>query len=142
MAGSANAPATGASRTWTEEDKAEAVARVASGESVHAVARALSVQPSTVRQWRARLGADPLKNDPDFRALTLHYLQESLQAGERILGQTRNPAWLDKQSAGELAVFLGVVFDKAARILAALPGDGEPLGDQVDTRAPGLPAPG
>ena len=138
MAGRSSA----APRSWTEEEKAEAVARVSLGESVHSVARALGVQPSTLRQWRARLGADPQKNDPDFRALTLHYLQESLQAGERILGQTRNQAWLDKQPAGELAVFLGVVFDKAARILAALPGDGGPLGDQVDTGAPGLPAPG
>lgn len=135
-AGKAKAP-----RTWTEEEKAEAVARLASGESVHSVARSLDVQPSTLRQWRARLGADPQKNDPDFRALTLHYLHESLEAGERILGQTRNQAWLDKQPAGELAVFLGVVFDKAARILEALPGDGEPVGHQVGAGAPRLPAP-
>jgi transposase-like protein len=116
---------------WTEAEKAEAVARVSAGESVHAVARSLGTQPSTVRDWRVRLGADPQKKDPDFRALVLRYLKESLEAGERVLGQTRNQAWLDKQPAGELAVFLGVVFDKAARILAALPGQSPP----------GLPAP-
>lgn len=119
-------------RVFTDDERATALARLAAGESVHGVARALGIEPSTLRAWRARAGGDPLKKDPDFRALVLHYLQESLEAGERILGQTRNQAWLDKQPAGELAVFLGVVFDKAARILEALPGEGA---------GPALPSP-
>jgi hypothetical protein len=123
-------------RDYTDAERAGAVARVVAGESVHAVARSVGAQPSTVRAWRARAGGDPQKTDPDYRALVLHYLQESLAAGERVLGQTRNQAWLDKQPAGELAVFLGVVLDKVVRLLdglaaaerppapAALPGGG------------------
>ena len=132
---------------FTDEQRAAAVSRLLEGEAVKAVARDYGVQPSTVRGWRAKLGADPRKEqhaeaEVDFRKLTLRYLEHSLAAGERVLGQTEDKDWLGKQSAADLAVFLGVVFDKAARVLAAL-GDGGAAGsDQVDTRSPGLPAPG
>jgi transposase-like protein len=101
---------------------------LASGESVHAVARSLGVQPSTLRAWRKRLGADPLKEaegEPDFRALVLHFAVEGLAAGERILGLTRDEVWLKEQRAGEVATLLGVTFDKVARVLAALPSPGD-----------------
>jgi transposase-like protein len=129
-------------RVFTDEQKAAAVARVLSGDAVLKVAKDVGVSPSTIRLWRAQQGGDPKTNDPDYRAMTLSYLGESLAAGERILRQTADAEWMGKQSAGELGVFLGIVFDKAARILAAL-GDGGAAGsDQVDTRSPGLPAPG
>lgn len=128
-------------RLWTEDEKAQAVARLQAGESVHAVARSLGVQPSTLRNWRSRLGADPLKaaeGEPDFRALVLHFAVEGLAAGERILGLTRDEAWLKEQRAGEVATLLGVTFDKVARVLAALPTAGDAgWSDAVDT-APGL----
>lgn len=137
-------------RQHPEATKAQAVADLLAGESVHATARRYGTSEATIRRWREQAGLaappaapqNPL-GEPDFRALTLHYLEESLAAGERILKQTENPAWLAEQRAGELAVFLGVVFDKAARILGAL-ADGQPGpgSDQVDTGAPGLPAPG
>jgi len=132
-----------------QDIKGQALAELMAGASVHGVAKKLGVDPATVRRWRAQAGVypegapqNPLAHEPDFRALTLHYLQESLAAGERILKQTENPAWLAEQRAGELAVFLGVVFDKAARILGAL-ADGEsgPGSDQVDTGRPRLAPP-
>jgi Homeodomain-like domain len=141
-----------------QDIKAQALADILAGASVHGVAKRLGVSPATIRRWRGQAelgatapsqvpygqGANPqnVLDEPDFRGLTLHFLQESLSAGERILRQTADPAWLAQQRAGELAVFYGVVFDKAARILGALaderPGGG---GDQMDTGTPGLPAP-
>ena len=132
-----------------QDIKAQALAEIMAGASVHGVAKRLGVSPATIRRWRVAAGTypdgdpqNPLAQEPDFRALTLHFLQESLSAGERILRQTADPAWLAQQRAGELAVFYGVVFDKAARILGALaderPGAGS---DQVDTGPAGLPAP-
>ena len=136
-------------KEYTLDDKARALADLAAGESVHAVARKHACSPATLRRWREQAHPatghpqNALASEPDFRALTLHYLEESLAAGERILKQTESPAWLAEQRAGELAVLLGVIFDKAARILGAL-ADGQPGpgSDQVDAGAPGLPAPG
>lgn len=114
-------------RFFSDEEKAEAIARIKAGESVHAVARSLAVQPSTVRQWRAKFHpeADP-QQEKDYAALVLRHLELGLAAAERILSQTGDAAWLGKQSAGELATFYGVIFDKQARILAALPSQYDP----------------
>jgi transposase-like protein len=117
-------------RVFPDEVKAQAVARIAAGESVHRVARELRVQPATLRGWRTRLalavlGADPQKKaeDPDYRELVLAHLRKGLEASERVLDQTRDAGWLKQQSAEGLAHFYGVVFDKIARIVAALPVD-------------------
>jgi len=111
---------------YGDDVRARVLADLAAGESVSAVARTHGLTRATVLKWRALSTPQQQPLDPDFRALVLHYLQESLEAGERILGQTRDPQWLGRQNAGDLAVFMGVAFDKAARILAALPADAPP----------------
>jgi hypothetical protein len=63
--------------------------------------------------------------EPDFRALVLRHLERQLESAGLILAQVRDPAWLGRQSAADLAALYGVVFDRAARILAALPAETE-----------------
>lgn len=126
-------------KSWTDAEKAAAVARVLAGESVHGVAKALGVSTSTVRLWRAKGGfdpdatrSDPETNGPDYRGLILRHMELGLAAAERILAQTQDAVWLGKQSAGELAVFYGVVFDKIARVASALPAGRDAEPDAVD----------
>jgi hypothetical protein len=77
-----------------------------------------------VPQEHAPSPAEP--RDPDFRALVLGLLEAQLRAADRILAQTRDPAWLGRQSAAELALLYGVLFEKSARILGALPTGDDP----------------
>jgi len=92
---------------------------VLAGESVSAVARSLDVGTATIRLWRAQAGGDPQKS-PDYTKMVLAHLERAFVALDHILDQAAEPGWLAKQSADHLATFYGVVFDKQARVLAAL----------------------
>lgn len=116
-------------RSFSDPEKALAVARVVAGESVYGVAKSLGVDPSVVRAWRARLEVTH-EQRKDYGALVLRHLELGFAAAERILAQTADSAWLGKQPANDLAVFYGVVFDKLARILSALPAGRAALEDQ------------
>lgn len=113
------------------------------GDAVHKVAADLGVSPSSVRLWRAQAGGDPKTKNTDYSAVVLEHLELAFVALDHILRQTHDPVWLGKQSAAELATLYGVVFDKQARVLAAIrtPGD-EPDGvgpDAVDAGPARLP---
>jgi transposase-like protein len=101
------------------------VAAVAGGASVLGTSKRFGVSPATIRRWRSDAGLSPTAGDQqtqtDYAALVLRHLELGLAAAERILEQTQDKGWLGEQSAGELATLYGVIFDKQARILSALP---------------------
>ncbi len=115
------------------EKKAAALAALASGESVRAVAQRLGLSRTTVAMWRDAAGL----NEP---AAVVHEKRQAL--GEQVyeliedsirtlrvqLRVAADESWLKQQSAGELAVFHGVIADKTVRLLASL----RPTSDDVE----------
>jgi len=104
--------------------RAEAVAAVLAGQALTEVARRYGLSKQTVNEW---VQADPrtVRTDHQARAaqitdrlfdiLNVHLdtLSAQLQAATR-------PAWLEKQSAAELAALVAVERDTTLRLLAGL----------------------
>jgi transposase-like protein len=119
----------GKSRAVDAETKASAVADVVSGESVSATAAKYGVSRTAVAKWRDQAGLNTLHASPQNQRqqwvdLITDLTRANLDALSAISRHCQDPAWLGKQRAGELAILYGVQFDKLARLVAALAGDG------------------
>lgn len=100
--------------------KARALASLLAGDTPRHVSEDLGIPFETVKSWRRRLKRGELQLvAPQKRAGDL--LGESVEAslGAMISQSERvaDPEWLRQQSAGELAVLHGVMFDKTLRVL-------------------------
>lgn len=117
----------------SEEVKAQAMAALLAGQSVRQVAKAYKLPLGTVKQWRRidvpnpeRAAATAAQRER-VGDLILDNLTALLTATKAIIERvSQNEKWTTEQSASELAVFVGVLYDKAIRIAEALP---EPDGD-------------
>jgi hypothetical protein len=131
--------------------RAAAIADLLSGDPPVEVAERYGLDPSKVRVWKKRYvtgvtdspthvtsdvtPADVAPGDlvpvpQQIGALILDLLRAKLQASQAIAAAATNPAWLDRQSAADLAV-LGEYLDRSAFAL----GDrlaGQPGGDRTD----------
>jgi transposase-like protein len=101
------------------ETKAQVLADLLTGETVHGAARHAGVSRPAVRRLRALLAEDDdgarRGIDPLLEALVSASL-ETLIAQAR---QARDPAWVLAQSPRELARFTGMLHDRVFRMLAA-----------------------
>src|SRR5262252_6612680 len=116
---------------YSAETRAQVLSELTAGATIASL-----VARHKIVNWRNQASpqTNPIQSDPDFRALTLKHLEEILVALGRVTAQAADAQWLGRQSAHDLAIFYGVLFDKGARILAALPaGDG--------SEPPALPVP-
>jgi transposase-like protein len=102
--------------------KAAALAALATGESLHSVARRFGISRPTLRRWRGSVPlvarAVPQKKE-QIGAQLCGFLEESIETLTTQARAVRDDAWLRRQSAADLAVLHGVMFDKTARLLAA-----------------------
>lgn len=127
----------------TPETKAAALADLESGESLNATARKYGVSRAAVRQWRDRAGIgapvspQETRTKDELLGLVIEHTRANLAALAAIAQHCQDKAWLNKQSAHDLAYLYGITFDKAARLLASLAGDG---GAEPESRRPGLGA--
>ncbi len=111
-------------RTYEPAVKAAALAELATGASVAATARKFRIGRSTLAAWRdaADLPAPtPARQQKraDLGEQLYDYLEESIATLVAQLRFARDPDWLARQNAADLAVFMGVAADKATRLLAA-----------------------
>jgi transposase-like protein len=141
--------------TVSPEIKAAALADLLDGDTPAEVAARYRLNRNTVKSWASRLDADAPGMHPDappyastdapedlpvavpalasshsIGALILDLLRAKLQASQAIATAAKNPAWLDRQSAADLAT-LGEYLDRSAFAL----GDrlaGQPGGDRSD----------
>lgn len=142
-----------------EREKLQALVDLKAGESVHGIARRLGVAASSVRRWRDQALAmgetfpppsapdgspgDPQKGRPWSSPLPPEevdrrlaaYMAEALEALHVQITLLADREWLEEQSADDVAVAHGVVFDKLARLAA---GTAEGAGGPV--LPPGRPA--
>ncbi len=109
---------------YSEAIKAAALADLATGASVSATARKHKVGRSTLTAWRdtthmPQLTPDGQQKRADIGEQLYGYLEESITTLVAQLRFARDPNWLARQNAADLAVFMGVTADKATRLLAA-----------------------
>jgi transposase-like protein len=114
-----------ARRSYDAETKAAAMAALLAGQSIGQVADAYNIPEATIKSWKARTPdatVDPQKR-VELGELISDYLRETLVTLKAQAVHFRDPAWLAKQPASELAVLHGVQTDKAIRLLSALDAD-------------------
>lgn len=131
----------------SEQVRAQAMAALLSGQSVSQVAREYKLPLGTVKTWRREYIPNPEHRVATeaqrerIGDLILDNLEALLTATRGIVENvSTDPAWVKRQTASELAVFVGVLYDKAIKIAAALPApDGD--GAAGDVLAAGAPEP-
>jgi transposase-like protein len=99
--------------------KAAVMAALLAGETARGAARRFGISRTTVRRWRREAWACA-QNGPEKRELgaqLLEYLGEGLETRRVQLQAMGDPAWLKQQSARDLAMLYGVVFDQMVRLL-------------------------
>lgn len=102
------------------DTKAQALARVVSGESVLKVAADMEIPTSTLYEWTSGVGGIDLIRQSKVEDLVFDYLKENLETLAAQCRHARDLDWLKGQNASDLAVLHGVMSDKSTRILAAV----------------------
>lgn len=120
---------------YNSEARAAVLAAILSGSSLREISRAMHIPETTVARWRDQAGIGPKPPDPrllgeekkaDLGERVGDYLDDILVSLRAQAIHTRDPDWLARQDAGQLAILHGVLADKAVRLLGALRTD-EPI---------------
>jgi transposase-like protein len=120
-----------ASSNVSPDIRAAAIADLLSGDTPAEVARRYGIDPTNVRQWKARYVTAGVTDTPthvtpdvtlptpqigtqhEIGRLLLDLLAAKLKASQAIAEAASDPAWLDRQSAADLAQ-LGEYLDRSA----------------------------
>lgn len=114
-------------REYDGQTKAEVMAALLAGQSVSKVAEEYKINPSTVRAWKSRqlngagVAIVATKKKEMIGDLMLDCVEAQLVAIKAMADVFKEPDWIRKQTASEIAVLFGVISDKTYRILEALP---------------------
>ncbi len=110
-------------QTYTQAQKAEAMAAFLLGDSITLVATRMNLPYSTVANWKATTAqvATVIGHEKDeLGELVTEYVRESLRTLRIQVREFSRPEWLEKQRAGEVAILHGVIADKTIRVLSAI----------------------
>ena len=110
------------------EVKAAVMAALLAGQMPSDIAAKYKLPEQTVCTWKKQVRGASLLKKADLSELVESTLRAFLET-IRIQAETaRDVDWIKKQSASDLGVFLGILSDKAFRILEAANGsdDSEP----------------
>ncbi len=106
-------------KAHSDEVKAQVMAALLAGQGVADAARQYHLPEGTVAEWKRQVhGVQSLKKD-ELSDLVSGCLREFITSVQVYARETRDPEYIKKQPASEIAVLLGVVADKAFRILEA-----------------------
>jgi transposase len=106
--------------------RAEVMAALLAGQSVSEVAKQLKLSKATVSRIKNTILPEQLKHTETKRRdkitdlIESHLVTALTSANELARKATTNDIWISEQSAAELAVFYGVLTDKAVRILESI----------------------
>lgn len=109
-------------RKHTPETEAAVMAALLSGQGVNEVARQYSLSPSVVSRIKSSIDSEKLEQagmQKKERLVDLieGHLMASLKAAIALAEQANDGAWRNKQSASDIAVFYGVISDKAFKLV-------------------------
>lgn len=129
-------------RDEKSERNAQVIAALLAGQGVNEIARAYKLKPYQVSRIKKKLETDgelqqiATKTRANLEDLIEEYLRENLITLAVQAKHFRDPDWLKRQSAEQLAVLHGVSTDKAIRLLEAaeLSGDDRSGGPGTDVQ--------
>lgn len=108
----------------SEDIKRAVIAALLTGQAAAKVAEETKVSVSTVYRIRKTIGPELERMKQEWREEIQIQLFNTIVETQRTLREQlevlRNPNWLIKQSASELAILHGVLHDKQLRLLEAL----------------------
>lgn len=111
--------------TVSDDVKAQVMAALLHGQAVSKVAKDYKIGKATVSRYKKLLPAETLeqvgtKKRDQLAESVGRYMDDAFNAIHATLKVTQNAEWLNRQSAAELATFIGVTSDKIFRVLEAL----------------------
>ena len=109
---------------YSDETKAVVMAALLTGQSVNSVAREYNIPKGTVSSWkeqahRVEVNSTQKRDLIPIGDKLLVLLATEIDSLIEISKTTRDPDWIKKQDASQLAVFTGVKHDKLIRMLEA-----------------------
>jgi transposase len=107
---------------YSPEVKSRVLAALMAGQSVTDAAKQFRVSKSRVSEWKSELTRqeiEQIRTTKKERLIDLieSHLTASLKGATKVAQQADNDNWLNKQSADQLAIFYGVLSDKAFRLV-------------------------
>lgn len=119
--------------SYTDETKAQVIAKILLGHSVSQIAEDHGIPYSTVATWKAKalnvdvetqqISIQKKENDEDIKSRIssklLVYLEANIDAAIAQLKVFSDPNWIREQSAQEMAILHGVMSDKSVRMIQA-----------------------
>lgn len=115
-------------QTYSEETKAAVMAALLAGQSVSSAAREYKIPKGTVSDWnrlvKEGVASEPTQKKEAIGEQLVSLVQTEIESLRQISIVTRDPRWIKRQSATDLAVFAGVKHDKLMRMLEAF-GDSD-----------------
>jgi transposase-like protein len=106
-------------KVYDLETRAAVMAALLTGQGVAEVAREYRLPKSTVSRWKAAAREGAGLSD-DIGELLLGYMRENITTLTVQARHFRDPEWLHRWPAEQLAVLHGVLTDKAVRLLEAM----------------------
>lgn len=110
-------------RQYSPAQTAEALARVATGESLNSVSKSMGIPRSTVRLWRDNINPSAMAAPEE----TLGFMNEVMGLAHdyvvtlrSILRETQSPNWIKQQSGTDLARYFDSTFGQLASLGAAI----------------------
>ncbi len=126
-----------ARRTYTQEQKATALAGLLTGIPAAQIAAEMGIPTSTIFHWK-QVELNPTERGmiqtvqattayekkeegkEELGELVTEYLRESLRTLRLQAREFASHDWLQKQSANDVAILHGVLADKTIRVLSAI----------------------
>lgn len=117
--------AEGQGKRIPDEVRAQVIGALLQGQGVTQIAKDYKIDKATVSRLKKEIPEDDLqqlatKKKVDIAERISEFLDEGFNAIRNSLRITEDNAWLSKQSASELATFIGVTSDKIFRVLEAI----------------------
>jgi transposase-like protein len=109
----------------SHKKKAAVIADLLTGDRVSEVAVRYGLDKSVVSRWKARIPAGELqriatKKGEQIDAAVSGCVRSNLESLTAQAKATSDPEWIRQQSAKDLALLHGVMFDKSFRILESV----------------------
>jgi transposase-like protein len=110
-------------KAYPDETKAVVMASLLTGQSVNSVAKEYNIPKRTVSNWKRLAGEiaseSTQKKLPPIGDKLIDLLMTEVDSLIETSKIARSPDWIMKQSAADLAVYLGVKHDKLFRMIEA-----------------------
>ena len=106
-------------RKYDDATKAAAMGALATGQGVSQVAKEYKIPAGTVRVWKSRMVNPAVATEKKIEIgdLLVDMITEQITTLKAQYIATRSTKWIERQSASDMAMLMGVTTDKLMRML-------------------------